>query len=112
MREVAELVAAEDAPAVDGVGADADKVADFPGNPVVVVGDGVGLRFDVFAVTGAGVVEALVTLSLRGRVREPGFGEGDAFLGALVLETERLEDGDDVGFVGAGEGGGGGVVSY
>lgn len=42
---------------------------------------------DVFSVVFEGVVESAVPFSSYGRVFEPDFGESDAFIRALVLES-------------------------
>ena len=112
MRQPAQLVASEDAPAIDSVGADAGKVADFPGDAGVVVGDGAVGRLNVFAVVFVGVVEAAVAFALLGRGVEPGLGELDACGRALVLQAEVLDHFDEVGLLGRGEGGGGGVAVH
>ena len=50
------MIAAEDAPAVNGVGAYAWEMADFPCYALVVFGNGFVVGGDVFAVVAAGVV--------------------------------------------------------
>ena len=111
MGPAAQLVAAEYAPAVEGVGAGTGKVCNFPGD----TGVGFGYDFcraDVDAVALVGVVEAAVAAFFAWGPLIPCLGEGDAFFGALILQAEVLEEARDVVDVGGSEVGWGGVVAH
>ncbi len=87
-------------------------MSDLPRDASVVVGDGAVGDGDVFAVVAVGVVKAAVALPPFRGVGKPGFGEGDALFRSLVLQSEMLEEGDDVFEVCCCEGLGGGVAGH
>lgn len=81
-------------------------MCDFPRCPRIfgLVDNRLLVAFDVFPVVVGGIVQPSPTPSLGRRMVQPGFGQCDALLGALVLKPKALKVADDLSEIRGGKG--------